>query len=147
MICALMCFFLAGCFTEPEGGVLLKVGDSMPRFEAVTLEGDVVSPETLRGSESVIVFFNTDCSDCRRELPVIQQQADIEIPLGVKYICISREEGSESVEAFWKEQGLTMPVSAQATRDIYSRFAKSGIPVSFRFDSNLRLISYDDSAQ
>lgn len=147
ILTALACLFISGCVTEPEGGVILKVGDMMPRFEAQTLDGDVVSPQTLRGSESVIVFFNTDCPDCRRELPEIQKQADTEIPLGVRYICISREEGKEKVEAYWKENGFTMPVSPQPSRDIYSRFAKSGIPVSFRFDSNLRLISYDDSGQ
>lgn len=146
ILSVILCFFLSGCVTEPEGGVILKVGDKMPQFEAKMLEGSVVTPEALFGSESVIVFFNTECPDCRRELPLLQRQADIEMPQGVKYICISREEGAERVEAYWKENGLTMPVSAQTTRDIYSRFARSGIPVTFRFDSNLRLISYDDSA-
>lgn len=140
-------FSLAACVNDPEGGVLLEIGDAMPWFEAVTLDGDTVTPESLAGDESVIVFFNTECSDCRRELPQIQHKADSEMPLGVRYICISREEGREKVERYWSENGFTMPVSPQTTRDIYSRFAKSGIPVTFRFDSNLRLISFDDSAQ
>lgn len=144
---AMLLSVAAGCINDPEGGVILKTGDKMPEFTAVTLDGVTITPDSLRGHESVIVFFNTECSDCRRELPLIQLQADEEMPRGVKYLCISRQEGASQVAEYWNATGLTMQVSAQTDRAIYALFAKSGIPVTFRFDANLKLISYDDSGQ
>ena len=83
----------------------------------------------------MIVFFATWCPDCRRELPLIQAEyeANLMRPADVQaqYVCISREEGPEAVERYWREAGLTMPVSAQADRAVYSLFASEGIPRVF----------------
>lgn len=126
----------SACVTEPDvDGSLLRPGDAMPQFEVTTLDGVTVTAESLRGRESVIVFFNTTCPDCRRELPAIQRQADAEPE--VYYLCISREEGEADVAAYWAEEGFTMPVSAQPDRRVYSLFATTGIPRLYRFNAEL----------
>lgn len=137
---ALLC---SACITEHDAGdeVLLAEGDAMPWFSVVTLDGETLTPESLEGAESVIVFFNTDCQDCRHELPDIQLKADTEASAGVRYLCIAREEGRESVETYWRENGLTMPVAPQDDRAVYSLFARSGIPRTFRFSPHLKLLS------
>lgn len=136
---ALLLLLSVGCITEKkQQEVLLSIGDAMPQFEVTTLDGTVYSPQTLRGRESVLVFFNTDCEDCQRDLPDIQLQADAEPQ--VQYLCIARDEGAESIEAFWREHGLTMPVAPQPDRAVYSLFARIGIPRTFRFSPTLRLI-------
>ena len=43
-------------------------------------------------------------------------------------VAISREEGAESVAAYWKEHALEIPWSAQTDRSVYSLFASSVIP-------------------
>lgn len=123
-----------GCVAdEPEWA--LQQGDALPRFCVTTLDGDVVSSEDSRGRELVIVFFATWCPDCRRELPLIQEEyeANMRLPAAeqAQYVCISREEGPEVVEKYWNEAGLTMPVSAQTDRAVYSLFASAGIPRVF----------------
>lgn len=79
--------------------------------------------------ETVIVLFNTSCSDCQRELPrlneyYLQHRADE----GFEMVAISREEGEESVAAFWKEYNLSIPYFPQTDRRIYNLFATSLIP-------------------
>ena len=108
------------------------VGDRVPVFTVETVDADgttgTFSTTQLTG-ETVIVLFNTSCGDCRRELPLLNdyylEHRDDE---GFLMVAISREEGAESVAAYWKEQGLSIPYSAQTDRRIYQLFASSIIP-------------------
>lgn len=138
LLTALLWLSSVACVTDHDSKVRLAIGDHMPQFEVVTLQGDIYSPQTLQGRESVIVFFNTDCPDCRYELPELQLQADAEPQ--VQYLCIARDEGAESIEKFWTEHNLTMPVAPQPNRHVYSLFARVGIPRTFRFSPSLRLL-------
>lgn len=132
----IMLLLIAGCVTdkdEPEW--YLRAGDKLPEFEVVTLDGDKVSSADSYERTLVIVFFNTTCPDCQRELPILQEQYEenMKLPEGeqMQYICISREEGPEDVEKYWTENHLSLPVSAQTDRKIYSMFASIGIPRVF----------------
>ena len=113
----------------------VKVGDRVPAFsvETVLADGSTATFSTARlTGETVIVLFNTSCSDCQRELPrmndyYLQHCGD----KGFQMVAISREEGAESVAAYWKEQGLSIPYSAQTDRRIYNLFATSVIPRTY----------------
>ena len=120
---------------ENEVKERVSVGDRLPVFTVATVEADgtagTFSTARLKG-ETVVVLFNTSCSDCRRELPrmneyYLQHRGD----KGFQMVAISREEGAESVAAYWKEQGLSIPYSAQTDRRIYNLFASSIIPRTY----------------
>ncbi len=118
---------------EPEW--YLHPGDKLPEFQVTTLDGKTISSADSYQTTLVIVFFNTTCIDCQRELPIIQQQyeANLKLPVDAQfqYICISREEEASDIERYWKDQHLTIPVSAQSDRTLYSKFASIGIPRIF----------------
>jgi peroxiredoxin len=113
----------------------VKVGDRLPLFSVDVVDGDgktgTFSTAALTG-ETVVVLFHTSCGDCQRELPrmndyYLQHCGD----KGFQMVAISREEGAESVAAYWKEQGLSIPYSAQTDRRIYNLFASSIIPRTY----------------
>lgn len=133
---AVLMFIVAGCVGEKEEPEwCLHPGDALPQFEVTTLDGMKVSSADSYSAQLIIVFFNTTCPDCRRELPILQQQYEENLTLPESeqsiYICISREEGAADVERFWTENNLTLPVSPQTDRSIYSLFASIGIPRIF----------------
>lgn len=141
---------VSGCINddepESEGEVWsLQVGDRCPAFSVVTDDGEIVSTKTIKGRGAVIVFFNTSCSDCRRELPLLQQRYDRHIAGGgaEQWVCISREEDAASVAAYWKSHDLTMPYSAQADRTVYNLFANSEIPRIYVISADLVITSTD----
>ena len=117
---------------EPEAWSL-KPGDPLPAFTVVTTQGRTVSDQSFRGKRGAIVFFSTQCADCRRELPRLEQSyrqllETLPNPCDYELICISREETEEAVSRFWAENGLTMPVAIETDRRIYNLFATTGIP-------------------
>lgn len=125
-----------GCIGEKEEPEwYLHPGDALPQFEVTTIDGRTVSSVDSYNAPMVIVFFNTTCPDCRQELPILQQQYEenLRLPEAERsiYVCISREEGAADVERYWTENNLTLPVSPQTDRRIYSMFASIGIPRIF----------------
>ena len=143
---------LAGCVGEKEEPEwYLRPGDALPQFEVTTIDGRTVSSADSYNAPMVIVFFNTTCPDCRRELPVFQKQYEENLNLPETeqsiYICISREEGAADVERYWTENNLTLPVSPQPDRRIYSLFASIGIPRIFHAKDGLIIQSIDQEWQ
>ena len=119
-----------GCISDNEPkGPSLKVGDPLPVFSVEMNDGSVVSNETLRGKVALIIFFNTDCGDCRKEFPVVQKIWDTYKDSSmVRIVPIAREETEEEISQYWEKEGFTMPYSPQPNRDVYSLFAQSVIP-------------------
>ncbi len=120
-----------GCVTEKDRPAYsLQKGDSVPHFEVVMNNGQLFSTPMLAKKTSVIAFFNTGCSDCRRELPEIQKAYEtcLKEGLSVIFACIAREEDAASIAVYWEQNGLSLPYSAQTDREVYSLFASGGIP-------------------
>jgi len=129
----LLYLLLTGCSSieDDETKERVVVGDRVPLFSVEMVkdgERSTFSTAQLTG-ETVIVFFNTTCPDCQRDLPKLNQyylkhKADE----GFQMVAISREEGEEDVAAYWKDNGLQIPYFAQNDRRIYELFASSIIP-------------------
>ena len=134
---------LCGCITEPvpaDNEERIGVGDLLPEFRITLSDGSDITTEDLKGRVSLIIFFNTGCVDCQRELPVIQSIFEAEGE-DINCICIAREEGESQIASYWQSNGLSMPYSAQPDRNVYNLFATVGIPRTFIADSDMRVIA------
>ena len=131
----LACLLLWGCGSINEEDDVVErivVGSRVPIFSVnvVDYEGLTTSFSTNRlYGETVIVFFSTQCKDCQRELPelndyYLKHKEDD----GFQMVAISRAEGEQSVADFWSANNLQIPYSAQEDRKIYDLFASSVIP-------------------
>lgn len=128
---------LTACvYDEDEPEYSLAPGEPLPDFSVTLLNGEVFSTAGLPGSgiaNLLIVFFNTDCSDCQHDLPLVQELydeilADETLGRNTRLICVAREEDAASVRNYWEANNLTLPVSPQPDRTIYNLFASIGIP-------------------
>ena len=123
-----MLFTLSSCIKEGQKGADLGVGDPIPDFTVSMNDGTIVTGAMLRDRVSVIVFFTTQCPDCREALPHIQRLYEEYAEKGVKFALISREDPQSSVAAYWEKNSFTMSYSAQKDRKIYELFAKTRVP-------------------
>ncbi len=131
-LCLILLFTIAvpltGCIndTPEEGRSLILTGESIPEFEILMNDGRVVSDKTLKGKVAVIMFFTTNCRDCREALPIVQQAYDSD--WGAEFICIARNEAEPEIAKYWSTNCLSLPYSPQENSDVYHLFATSGVP-------------------
>lgn len=144
----ILAFTTTGCIAENEPeGPSLTVGDNLPQFSVVMNDGQEITTSTLKGKVPIIVFFNTGCPDCQKELPVIQKlwEQYKNDPI-VKIIPIAREESQDKIQKYWEANNLTLPFSPQENRAIYNLFAPSVIPrIYIANKKGIIIATYDDS--
>ncbi len=124
---------VASCITDGESYSepwSIADGSHVPEFYVTTADGVEVNSRDFKERGAVILFFNTDCSDCCRELPEMQT-AYMATRGDYEWIAIGRDQDRAKADAFWAENGLTIPYSAVADRSIYSLFANEGIPRAY----------------
>ena len=128
LLLLLLLLFMSSCIKEKQKGADLGVSDLIPDFPVAMNDGTQVNSASLREGVSVIVFFTTSCEDCQETLPHMQRLYDEYAPKGVRFALISREDTEGNILSFWKDNGFTMPFSAQSDRRIYELFARSRVP-------------------
>lgn len=141
VISLLACIVASSCSNDEPAGddTVVKVGDKVPDFSVVMDDGSLLTSEMLRGKESMIVFFTTTCSDCRRELPRINAYS-LKHP-GVNVVCIARNQTREQIDEFWKTENLSLRYSPQSDAVVYNLFAKSGVPRIYCVDAGLKIVA------
>lgn len=125
-------YFLAllSCIKEDsEVDSTLQPGDKIPAFTIKTEDGAVFNSGELQNKISVIIFFNTNCSDCRREFPDIETfYRSIKENALFNFVAISRDQTEEEVNAFFSLNEISIPFFPDPERKVYSLFARSVIP-------------------
>ena len=111
----------------------VKVGDEVPEFVVTATDGRTFSPSSLRGGVYVLNFFDTGCPDCQKEFPVLQQIYD-KYGDSVAVINIPRSQAVSEISQYWSLKSLTMPFYTPRDKDLYYRFADSGIPLTYIVD-------------
>lgn len=138
MLFAALC--LVSCIKDDdEGNTESKIlpGDLLPSFEVMSMDGKVVSSEALKDKVSLLVFFDTTCGDCRRELPSIETVwKDLGGDSSFALWAISRAQTVNVVSGYWKDNSFSMPVYIDNDRKAYSLFADITIPRFYLADKS-----------
>ena len=129
---------LKSCIGEKErveSSASIGVGDSVPKFDIGLSDGSLFQSRVDRHSVKVVVFFDTECSDCQRFLPEFQRlvtklrsQENRVDGVAVRCCAIAREQKTTEVADYWKAKGFDMPYYAPGNRTLYHRFAQKTIP-------------------
>ena len=86
---------VTSCFKDGKPIDNLKVGDTVPSFsaESVATGGNSLDSSSFTSKRSLLVLFVTTCSDCRRELPLIEWVWDeVKYNPAIQVVAISRGE-------------------------------------------------------
>lgn len=100
--------------------------DRLPEFTVCLDNGEEFDSRSLQGT-AMLVFFHTECMDCRKELKELQT-FHREHP-EANLLAISRAQGKEKTDGYWQAEGLTIPKSSQNDASVYLLFADTGIPL------------------
>jgi peroxiredoxin len=116
----------------PEETVLVKVGDTAPDFELVTLDGEIFSLQEHRGKVVLVNFFATWCPPCREELPFLEKEIWQRFDRDrFAVIVAGREEDDDDIRPFVEKHGYTVPFAGDPDKTAYDQYASRFIPRNF----------------
>ena len=111
----------------------VNVGEAVPDFSLTDADGGVISSSSLNGRVYLLSFFDTGCPDCQKEFPVLQQIYD-KYKASVTVLNVPRSQSLDKVSQYWHQAGLSMPVYMPCDKELYYKFATSGIPRTYIVD-------------
>ncbi len=171
-VAAILTLAMTGCVKDKtDSGELITVGDTLPDFTVTLNSGATFSTEDLRGTPSLIMFFDTECADCQTLLPIVNElYLEVGILDGssgsssstssidkavatptitseqVRFLLISRGQDETAVAEYWLENGLLVPYSPQSDSSVYNLFATNIVPRIYISSSDLIVRStFDDN--
>ena len=110
------------------------------RFSLTGLDSRVYSLASLRGKVVLVNFWATSCMPCRKEMPDIEKVYREFGHKGLVVLAISTEERTV-VANFAASQGYSFPILLDPGGKASASFYVDGIPESFIFDRQGRLIA------
>ena len=109
-------------------------------FTLTALDGKVYSLDALRSHVVLLNFWATWCPPCRKEMPDMQKLYERYEKKGLIVLAVS-DEKRETVEGFLTKQSYTFPILLDPDRKTNTAFYVEGIPKSFLFDRQGRLVA------
>lgn len=135
--------FMQTAFSQDKDTAnLLKLGDDMPEFTVMTLDGKSVSSDDLYGKVVLINFFATWCPPCNQELPLVETDiwAKYKDNKDFMLLIIDREEKASVVKPYVEKKKWTVPFYLDEKKEVYNLFANRFIPRNYLFDKEGRLV-------
>jgi len=114
----------------------LRVGKAAPSATLVTLDGQHISTDSLRGHTVILAFWATWCEPCREELPLLSSYAKTHRDQGLKVLAFSLDDTDNIKQLRAISKTLDFPVGLlnHSKAQGYGRMWR--IPVSFVIDRN-----------
>jgi peroxiredoxin len=109
-------------------------------FTLTGLDGKQYSLSALRGKVVLLNFWATWCPPCRKEMPDMEKLYQRLQAKGFVVLAISDEE-RDTVAGFEEKQKYTFPILLDPDRKVNTEFNVEGIPKSFLFDRDGKLVA------
>ena len=111
-----------------------------PEFTLKDLSGKTWTFSELRGKVLLVNFWATWCPPCRKEMPDLETLFGRFGSKGLLVLGISDEEVAK-VEPFIRERKVSFPVLLDPGRKVNEMFVVEGIPKSFVYDREGKLVA------
>ena len=111
-----------------------------PQFALQDLSGKTWTFAELRGKVVLVNFWATWCPPCRKEMPDLETLYERFNSKGLVVLAISDEEAAK-VEPFIRERKVSFPVLLDPGRKVNEMFVVEGIPKSFVYDREGKLVA------
>ena len=130
-VLAMLSWWGSGC--GPTLPVAPKVDALAPGFTLLTLDGEAVKLDRLRGQPVLLTFWTTWCWACRQQMPYLQAAFE-EKGQEVKFIAINIGESSDTVRQFVEDEGLGFTVALDRNWAVASAYNIRFMPTTFLVD-------------
>lgn len=114
-----------------------------PEFELVSLAGDTLSLERLRGGVALVDFWATWCVPCRKSMPELSAVQEKWAERGFTVVGISIDEDREKhVNEFLEKTPVTYPIAIDDKADpAWADYLVKAVPAAFLIDREGRIVA------
>lgn len=112
-------------YAAPEAGALA------PTFALLSLEGEWVQLEELRGQPLILNFWATWCAPCRAEMPELEALYQRERASGLRILAINSGESADVVQTWVEDLGLHFDILLDQGRQIERLYRVRGQPTTY----------------
>ena len=117
----------SGGSVEQSGN--LEVGEEIPDFSSVDLDGARVTLSAFENREVVVLdFWATWCQPCIRSMPALQALNEEFAGHGAAFLAVNTGEGPDMVREFVEEMDFTVRVVLDEDEEISGAYGVRGIP-------------------
>lgn len=118
-------------------GWSVEVGEPMPDFSIRTMDGKEFSRATLVGKPLLLVFWNTWCPNCMRELPGIDRLAEKLGPRGLTVLAVNTgiNDTERKSRAYWEKSRYRFPTGFDHDFEVGQAFRVRGVPTVYLVDA------------
>lgn len=141
-VATLVAVLASGFGHDPRALPSAMVDKPAPAFDLMTLDGERVSLEDLRGRKIVLNFWSTWCQPCKLEHPVLNQIAARQGPDGAVFLgALYDPSEPDQARTYLKRHGNEYPILFDPTGRIVVNYGVGGVPETF-FISTEGIIAY-----
>ena len=130
----------SGFGKDPHAVPDAMTGQAAPAFSTVTLDGEPLALEDLRGRPVVLNFWSTWCIPCKTEHPVLQAGAATYGPRGVVFLGVLYGDEVPKARAFLKDNGEAYPTLDDPEGAMAVDYGVAGVPETFFIDPEGRIV-------
>lgn len=122
---------------DPDRAVrAAEIGRPAPLYRTISLEGDSVSLDALRGRVVLLNVWATWCHPCRDEIPILQALHERHAARGLALVGVSVDARGEeaTIREFARDFRMTYPLWLDPDERVQSTFFAIGVPATFLID-------------
>jgi cytochrome c-type biogenesis protein len=131
---------IAACTPTDSGGA----GDATPApdLTLVSMQGDTVTLQALRGEAVLLNIWATWCAPCREEMPLLEQLHKEHRDAGLRVVGVSIDARGEEerIGRFLTEFNVTFPIWLDPDERASYVFRAIGVPATYMVDRSGHII-------
>lgn len=119
---------------------LVEAGDGLPAFSAPGLDGSLVSSERATGKVTLLNFWASWCTPCRKELPALASLYERTSRGDLEILAINVDRDPVLARKFLARGDLPFPVLLDPDSKIVGQFDVTAMPTSILVDRSGRVV-------
>jgi thiol-disulfide isomerase/thioredoxin len=128
----------AGCCVSnvsvSGAGTGVKTGDAFPDLAKYSIEGQVPSPDALRGKVVLVDFWASWCGPCKGSFPVLEELHQQYGNRGLVVVGVNLDETSEAMREYLEKHKVTFTILRDREQKLVKTVGIASMPSSFLLD-------------
>lgn len=127
-------------------GAAVNTREPAPRFRALTIEGEKVDNEALKGKVVLLQFWTTWCGYCRRDQDAVETMVERYTGKGLVVLAVNVGESRRKVRRYLAENPRSCKIVLTEDTNLVAVFQARGYPLYITIDRDGRLAGRQEGA-